>query len=132
MRFIKGLAFLVLASGLMTDQTSTSNTNSAADSPNVADEIKKLRDALAEQQKQIAVQQQEIEKLRQKVGGIEQVSAAATTGASPRLVNAGLSNTILAVGNPSALPASDAPEGKPKDSPLSFRIGGTEVTPGAV
>ncbi len=130
MRFIKGLAFLVLASGLMTGQTSTSNTNSAADSPNVADEIKKLRDALAEQQKQIAVQQQEIEKLRQKVGGIEQVSAAATTGASPRLVNAGLSNTSLAVGNPSALPASDAPEDKPKDSPLSFRIGGTEFTPG--
>ena len=78
MRFIQGLAFLVLASGLMTGQTSTSNTNAAADSPNVADEIRQLRDALAEQQKQIAVQQREIEKLRQKVGGTEQVSAATT------------------------------------------------------
>jgi len=110
----------------MSGQTSTPSTNSGADS-SVAEEIRQLRNALTEQQKQIARQQQEIEKLRQQVGAPQQVSAT-TSDVSPRLVNAAL--TSASVTNPTAMPATDAPQDKPKESPLSFRIGGTDFTPG--
>ena len=134
MRLAKRLCFIVLMSGLTFAQTSTSND--AASTSNVADQLKKLQDAMSEQQKQITQQQQQIlkqqqemEALRQQLGTKQDVSANGGT-VSPRLVNASLSTTTAA--NPSTQPASDAPpqEEQTKESPLSFKIGGAQFTPG--
>jgi cell division protein FtsB len=124
MRLLKLTCCALLATSLSFGQTGGTNTNS-----NVTDEIQKLRDAVAEQQKQIAQQQQEIEKLRQQMGSKQDVSANSGQ-VSPRVIDASLHNTTAA--NPAAQPASDAPiqEDQPKESPLSFRIGGAQFTPG--
>ncbi len=139
MKFLRILCFIVLASSLLLGQGSTSNTN--ADSNSVSDELKKLQNALTEQQKQIIQQQQqmadqqkEIEKLRQQVN-VQAVSSKGTV--APQLVNATLNTTGAA--NPATMPASDAPQDRPpttqpeaqgSKSPLSFRIGAAEFTPG--
>jgi hypothetical protein len=134
MRLAKRLCFVVLMSSLTFAQTSTSND--AASPSNVADQLKKLQDAMAEQQKQITQQQQQIlkqqqemETLRQQLGTKQDVSAK-TGDVSARVIDASLHNTTA--GNPTVQPASDAPpqEDQPKESPLSFKIGGAQFTPG--
>ena len=118
MRFLKTLSMLALFSTLMFGQ-------SGAAQDTVADQLKKMQDALAQQQKQIAVQQQEIETLRTQLATQSQahvVDAAmhTTTGADDLAVPAAVAqNTALST-----------PEEKPKDSPLSFRIGAAQFTPG--
>ncbi len=114
MKILRNLGFLVLASGMALAQSSTpSNTN-------VADELKALREAITAQQQQIAQQQQQIQSLQQslsdKNNGTAHVAEAAltTTATSPA----------------AAATAVQADAAKPKESPLSFRIGGTEFTPG--
>jgi len=108
----------MLASCLAMGQT----PSPAADDPNsVAAEIKALREAMAAQQQQIAQQQQQIEKLQKQVVAPQQDSSSADAG---RLVNASL-NTNGPV-NVAARPLQD----KPKESPLSFRIGAADFTPG--
>lgn len=134
MRLAKILCSIVLMSGMMFAQTST--PNDASGTPNVAGELKKLHEAMAEQQRQITQQQQqllkqqqEMEVLRQQVAAKQDVSAK-TGDVSARIIDASLHNTTA--GNPSVRPVSDAPvqEDQPKDSPLSFRIGGAQFTPG--
>jgi len=118
MRFLKTLSVLTLFSTLTFAQ-------SGAPPDTVADQLKKMQDALAQQQKQIAVQQQEIETLRTQLATQSQahvVDAAmhTTTGADDLAVPAAVAqNTALST-----------PEEKPRNSPLSFRIGAAEFTPG--
>jgi hypothetical protein len=134
MRSLKTFCFLVIISGLVVAQTSAPNT--VADPPNLADELNKLREAITEQQKsmqkqqdQIAEQQQEIETLRSQVSAKAQLSANAAD-ASPRLLNTAL--TKVGASEHAAEPNSNAAvqESKTKESPLSFRIGGADFTPG--
>ena len=146
MKLLKGLCFTVLASGLLLGQQSTSNTNSASDTSSIADELKQLRDAVAQQQKQIAQQQEQIQKLEQQLGNKQDVAAttattatnapsATTTGAiSPRIVDASL-RTSSSSSSASAQPVAtqtqpQQPEAQGAKSPLSFRIGAAEFTPG--
>ena len=118
MRLLQAASVFLLASGLAMGQT----TSPAADDPkSVAAEIKALREAMAAQQQQIAQQQQQIEKLQKQVAAPQQDSSSADAG---RMVNASL-NTNGPV-NVAARP----PQEKPKESPLSFRIGAAEFTPG--
>src|SRR5260221_5761532 len=118
MRLLQAASFLLLASCLAMGQA----PSPAADDPNsVAAEIKALREALAAQQQQIAQQQQQIEKLQKQTAAPQKDSSSADTG---RLVNASL-NTNGPV-NVAARPLQD----KPKESPLSFRIGAADFTPG--
>jgi len=125
MRLLKALSFAVLASGMMLGQNS-SNTGSA--SSNIADELKKLRDVVTEQDKQISQQQQQIQTLEQQLAEKQNV-AGKTAEVSPRVVDASLHTSSSAY--PAAQPVSDAPpQEKPKESPLSFRIGAAEFTPG--
>ena len=126
MKFLKSLCFVVLASGFVLGQSS-SNTSSAS-TPSVADELKQLRAAIADQEKQIAHQQQQIQTLEQQ---LSQVKRVANNGeVSPQLIDAAL-HASTASANAAAPPASDAPpQEKPKESPLSFRIGGADFTPG--
>ena len=118
MKSIRTFCLLVLASGMALAQANQP-TNS-----NVADDLKTLRDAIAAQQKQIAAQQQQLEMLQ------KQLDAKAAAAATPHVENATLtsvnSNTSA---NPNT-PEMQADTEKPKTSPLSVRIGGTEFTPG--
>jgi hypothetical protein len=109
------MCFAVLASGLALGQATATNSGSAG-STSVADELKALREAISEQQKQIAQQQQKIDNLEQQL--------MEKTSGTPRVTDAALHT---------ATPASTTnvqETEKPKESPLSFRIGGTEFTPG--
>jgi len=112
MRFFQKMCFVVLASGLALGQTAT---NGSAGQGSVADELKALREAISEQQKQIAQQQQQIQTLEQRLQD--------KTSGTPHVADASLHM---------ATPATTVVQEteKPKESPLSFRIGGTEFTPG--
>jgi hypothetical protein len=142
--------FIVLMAGLAWAQDNAPNTTS--DPSNLADEVKQLRELmvqqkqqLADQQKQLAGQQQELEKLRQQVNTQPQEAAGnnadSTSSAStpadgglsePRLVNASLTTPNLSTGAARQPVSAAAPpqETERKESPLSFRIGGAEFTPG--
>jgi hypothetical protein len=123
----------------------------AADNSGVADELRQLREAIAQQQKQIAQQQKQlaeqqkraseqqdlmneqreqiqreqeaIEKLQLQLAGRQGESTTASS-ASPHVVNASLINA------PPPLTTDLQTESKTKESPLSFRIGGVDFTPG--
>ena len=136
MKFLKTLCFTVLASSLMLGQN-TSTTGSASD--NIADELKKLRDAVTEQQKQIAQQQEEIQNLEQQLAGKQDTTAKQDATAkkddlSPRFVDASLrtssSSTSAAAQPASTQTQPQQPEAQGAKSPLSFRIGAAEFTPG--
>jgi uncharacterized coiled-coil protein SlyX len=112
MKIIRTFCLLVLASGMALGQANQTTTS------NVADDLKTLRDAIAAQQKQIAEQQKQLENLQ------KQLDAKAS--AMPHVQNATLTTTAPAT-NVSMVQADVE---KPKTSPLSVRIGGTEFTPG--
>ena len=114
MRFLQRMCFVVLASGLALGQTAN---NGSAGQGSVADELKALREAIGEQQKQIAQQQQQIQTLEQRLQD--------KTSGTPHVADASLRMA-------SPAPATNVVQEteKPKESPLSFRIGGTEFTPG--
>jgi len=116
MRLLEKMCFVVLASGLALGQATASNSGSAG-SGSVADELKALREAISEQQKQISQQQQQIQSLQQQ---LEQ-----KTSGTPKVVDAALHTA------PAPAPVAVVQETeKAKESPLSFRIGSTEFTPG--
>ena len=99
-------------------------------SDSVTNQLKQLREALNAQQEQIARQQQEIERLRQQVS-VQQVAAMQGAG-TPHIVDASLHTAEAAT--MATATVSDSPQdsssGKEKESPLSFKIGGAEFTPG--
>ena len=136
MKLLKGLGFLVLASNLLSGQASartadSDSKSSASDGSTVADDIKKLREALAEQQKQIAQQQLEIEALRRQVSEKRDASVK-TDEQQPRMIDAAMhtsADPARATETPAYGTRGQSAE-KPKDSPLSVRIGGAEFTPG--
>ncbi len=114
MRFLQKMCFVVLASGLALGQTAN---NSSAGQGSVADELKALREAIGEQQKQIAQQQQQIQTLEQRLQD--------KTSGTPHVADAALHTTSPA---PETIIVQETE--KPKESPLSFRIGGADFTPG--
>jgi hypothetical protein len=117
MRLFEKMCFVVLASGLALGQATASNSGSAG-SGSVADELRALREAISEQQKQIAQQQQQIQDLQQQLQG--------QTPGTPHVADAALHAAA-----PVTVAATVVQETeKPKESPLSFRIGGAEFTPG--
>jgi hypothetical protein len=115
MRLLQRMSFLLLATGLALGQTSAPAAG-PDDSTTVASELKALRQAIAAQQQQIAEQQAQIEKLQKQT---------ADSSSAPRLVDANLK-----VAAPVTASAAMQDEGKGKESPLSFRIGAAEFTPG--
>ncbi|HEY1937420.1 MAG TPA: hypothetical protein VGJ33_05775 [Candidatus Angelobacter sp.] len=113
--------------GIGQDNTSSGN----AQEPTVAAEFEKVRAAMAAQQQQILAQQQQIERQQQEIEFLRTQlvplpGAQANHEQAPQQVNASLTPSV-------ALPGAGTVQGsadKPKESPLSFRIGGTEFTPG--
>ena len=114
MKFLQRMCFVVLASGLALGQTAASDSGSAG-TGSVADELKALREAISQQQKQISQQQQQIQTLEQQLEN--------KTSGTPHVADASMRTA------PVSATITQETE-KPKESPLSFRIGGTEFTPG--
>jgi len=114
MRILRRMSFLVLASGMALAQASSGGQDQNS---SVADQLKAMREAVAAQQAQIAQQQKQIETLEK--------ALAENAAVAPHVENAALTTV--------AAPATAVTQGdvqKPKESPLSFRIGGTDFTPG--
>jgi hypothetical protein len=107
MKLFRQICFLLLVQGFIFGQSAPNNPNS--DDNRISNQIKSLQDA-------IASQQQQIEQLRQELAARKQAESA------PRLANAALTTP----GTTSMVQETE----KPKESPLSFRIGGTDFTPG--
>ena len=132
MRLLEKMCFVVLASGLALGQTTATNSGSARPG-SVAEELKALREAINDQQKQIAQQQQQITQQQQnianqqqKIENLEQQLLEKTSG-TPRVADASLHTAMpAAAGATTAIQETE----KPKESPLSFRIGNADFTPG--
>lgn len=107
MKLFRQICFLLLVPSLIFGQSGTNNTNT--DDSRISNQIKTLQDA-------IASQQQQIEQLRQELAARKQAEP------TPHLANAALT----APGTAATFQETE----KPKESPLSFRIGGTDFTPG--
>lgn len=138
-KFLKTACVVMLIAGLASGQTGvpTSAAPEQSGSQNVNEILQKLQEkmaqqqkameeqqkALEQQQKQIAAQQQELERLRKQV--TETPVAAANSTSAPQIVNASLNTT-----NVSNTPVVQSDAEKVKESPLSFRIGGADFTPG--
>jgi uncharacterized coiled-coil protein SlyX len=114
MKLLRTVIFMMLASGLALSQAPASNNGPSG---SVADELKALREAIADQQKQIAQQQEHIQTLEQRL--------AETNSGTPHVTDASLHTAP-----PTTTTNTVQETEKPKESPLSFRIGGTEFTPG--
>src|SRR5436309_1422714 len=130
MRLRPIMAMVVVCSGVVLGQTAISNPETS----DIAAELSKMREAInaqqqqileqqkqiAEEQKKTAAQQEQIERLTQQLA-----ARAVSQPAQAQLVDAALHTTRAA--SPIAT-QQESPQAK--ESPLSFRIGGTEFTPG--
>jgi hypothetical protein len=124
MRWLAKICLLVLAPGFALAQTNAQNAPS--DPASVASELKALREAMAQQQQQMAQQQEQIAKQQQQIDTLQKSLDAKVAG-TPHVEDAAL-HTSAPAADGSAI-ASDMQE-QPKESPLSFRIGGADFTPG--
>jgi TolA-binding protein len=144
MRLLKALSFVGIICSFGFGQTIS--PDAGAGNTNVLDELNKLRQtmagqqksiveqqksiadqqkSIADQQRQIAAQEQEIERLRQQLGAQPQNSSAQTpTQFVHATLNTSASNAMPRSANDTAV------QDRPKESPLSFRIGGADFTPG--
>jgi hypothetical protein len=117
MRLLEKMCFVVLASGLALGQATAPNSGSAG-TGSVADELKALREAISQQQQQIAQQQQQLQTLQQQLDS--------KTSGTPHVADAALRTAPVPVAATTVVQETE----KPKESPLSFRIGGADFTPG--
>jgi hypothetical protein len=122
MRFLGKVSLLVLATGMAMAQTSAPATGQGADQ-SMADQLKALKEAMAAQQRAMAEQQAQMAQQQEKIDNLEKALTEKTSGAA-HVENAALTTNTA----PSAAVVQG--DEKPKESPLSFRIGGTEFTPG--
>jgi hypothetical protein len=132
MRVVQRFLFVMLVSSLMAAQSGPASDSSSSkletDVQKLLDAMAAQQKAMADQQKQISEQQTEIEKLKQQLSTQVQPASNTSDAQAGRPVNASLT---IANTPPAARTISDvAQEERPRESPLSFRIGGAEFTPG--
>ena len=139
MRCVVGLWFVVMMCSVLTAQS----ISPGSDSVNTDSDIQKLlkvmagqqrsidhqQEAIANQQKQIMDQRHEIEELKQQLRSNRLTKSAGNDAGSPLLSGATF-NSAVADDSQSSTALDSQPQEKPKESPLSFRIGGAEFTPG--
>jgi hypothetical protein len=125
MKIVASCLLALLLSGMLLAQTGPATQDQPADpaQPAVvtAGQVQALQDALAAHQKQIDQQQQELEALRRQLAGhsaLQVADASLHTSSSASTARAVVADAV------------PQEEGKPKESPLSFRIGGMDFTPG--
>jgi hypothetical protein len=122
MKFSRALSLVVLGAGTVLAQTGVP-ADGQAGAASVADEIKALREAITQQQQQIAQQQLEIGQQQQKIDSLEKA-----LGGTAHVENAALHTNAPA--SPATVASDAVQQEKAKESPLSFRIGGADFTPG--
>lgn len=140
MKLLAGIILVTLACGVPWAQEPAKPTG-ATDGMN---ELNQLRDAVARQQNQIDQQQQQMaeqqrsmaeqrEQIAREQAAIErlerQLDRSGTESAKGDNAAAHVVDASLTTAGPAA-PTAQSDAEKPKESPLSFRIGGTEFTPG--
>ncbi len=113
MRVVRVFSFLVLAASMVWAQSTSTTSSTTSD---VADQLKQLRETLEAQQKQIQQQQDQIQKLQEQLT----TSSSKTAQLEPTVYHPGPAT-------PQTMSDTGAPS---KESPLSFRIGSTDWTPG--
>src|SRR6476646_2233660 len=123
MRLLEKMCFVLLASGLALGQATATNSGSAG-TGSVADELKALREAISQQQKQIYKQQPQMVQQQQQIQTLQEQLENKTSG-TPHVADA----SLRTVATPVSATVVQETE-KPKESPLSFPLGGTEFTPG--
>lgn len=122
MRWLR-VCFLVLMPGLLLAQNNAQNAGTSS-TTSIADEVKAMREAIAQQQQQIAQQQQQMSQQQQEIDKLQKALDEKTAG-TPHVEDAALHTNVAPV---TATVMQDTE--KPKESPLSFRIGGADFTPG--
>jgi hypothetical protein len=142
LRTASTLCFVVLISTLLTAQNGGPGVTSQEPPPKGAD-VQKLLDAIdaqqrsigeqqkaiADQQRQIAEQGQEIESLKRELRSQRSMAPANVEARASMEMSATLKPAVITDASP--VVASDSPnQERPKESPLSFRIGGADFTPG--
>lgn len=128
MRVVQRFCFVVLLSSLLAAQSSPPADSDSAKIQKLLDAMAAQQKAMADQQQQISQQQQEIEKLKHQLNTQPQTDSTSSDGQIGRAVNASLT---IANPGPVAHKVSDmAAQDQPKESPLSFKIGGADFTPG--
>ena len=133
MRVVQKILFVVLMSSLMAAQSAPASGSDAATKDNdvqkLLDAVAAQQKAIAEQQKQIEEQQVEIDRLKKQFAEQAQPVSADGAAQSGRVVNASLTPSGT---NPATRTVSDVAQAaeRPRESPLSFRIGGADFTPG--
>ncbi|HSM85707.1 MAG TPA: hypothetical protein VLT16_06125 [Candidatus Limnocylindrales bacterium] len=110
MKLLRPIFAVLLATSISLAQSSAPGGGPDTDTTNITDQIKSLQSAIAAQQKQIEQLQHELELKK---------------NPAPHVVNATLSTA-----GSSNTPVAQGDAEKQKESPLSFRIGGAEFTPG--
>jgi hypothetical protein len=89
--------------------------------PNFEAELQQLREEVARQREALEREHQKVQALELRLGMTGDAAPAAETPGTPTAISAAATPAVR-----SARPQED----RPKESPLSFRIGGTEFTPG--
>jgi hypothetical protein len=125
MTVLRNLFFVVLAAGMALAQSGAEGGGQSQSSA-IADELKALREAVMAQQTQIAEQQQRMAQQQQQIEKLQQTLMERT--GTPRVENAALTVSATPATTTTANAVQETE--KPKESPLSFRIGGTDFTPG--
>lgn len=142
MKMLAPAGLVILASGMLLGQVQVD------DKSKLADDLSQLREVLSQQQKQIAEQQkqiadqqrlmgnqqqqiareqEEIEKLKVQMGS-GGAAPVAEAKQAPKLMDAALTTSTAA--NATGVSTAAVQEMERKESPLSFRIGGMDFTPG--
>lgn len=155
MRYLAVMGGLVLAAGALLGQVDGSAAG--VDKSGLAQDLNQLRDVVARQQKQMEEQQKQMAEQQQRIAQQERLMSdqqkllvreqeeieklrvqlssspgeSASSDSAVKLVNASLTSSPLTA-PASAQPASNGvlQEVERKESPLSFRIGGMDFTPG--
>jgi len=141
MRYVLSLWFIVSMSSVLTAQSNVSS--SASDAGHAEGEIQRLLQAMAaqqrsidnqqaqiaNQQKQITDQHQEIDELKRQLRSDPWSKSAGNDTGQPLQMGASF-KTAAADHSISSAASDSQPQEKAKESPLSFRIGGADFTPG--
>jgi uncharacterized coiled-coil protein SlyX len=124
MRLVRALVVLLLASTLVWSQSPAGSTGTSTGTPNVNEQINKLSDAIAAQQAQIAAQQEKMAQQQKELEALrKQMTEQQASAGEAHVVNAAMQTPPGGAQQPEA-------QGTGKTSPLSFRIGSAEFTPG--
>lgn len=101
-----------------------SNSNFEAELQQLKDLLRAQSEELERQRTALDREHQKVQALEQRLGIVESAAPAAETPGTPATPTAGSADATPAVRS------AARPQDKPKESPLSFRIGAAEFTPG--